>query len=80
MLDKESNSKIGNQIFSRKRKEIQKLGEQDKLIPIATKKVFEKVFSTDKSNPDVFGKKDQKDYLAEIQKRLERYIKGEGDE
>lgn len=80
LLDKESNSKIGNQIFSRKRKEIQKLGEQDKLIPIATKKVFEKVFSTDKSNPDVFGKKDQKDYLAEIQKRLERYIKGEGDE
>ena len=80
LLDKESNSKIGNQIFSRKRKEIQKLGEQDKLIPIATKKVFEKVFSTDKSNPDVFGKKDQKDYLTEIQKRLERYIKGEGDE
>ncbi|ETD26837.1 DUF262 domain-containing protein [Helicobacter canis] len=80
LLDKESNSKIGNQIFSRKRKEIQKLGEQDKLIPIATKKVFEKVFSTDKSNPDVFGNKDQKDYLAEIQKRLERYMKGEGDE
>ncbi|EOJ2721575.1 DUF262 domain-containing protein [Campylobacter upsaliensis] len=77
LLDKESNSKIGNQIFSRKRKEIQKLGEQDKLIPIATKKVFEKVFSTDKSNPNVFGEKDQKDYLAEIKKHLERYIKGE---
>ncbi|EPW7417225.1 DUF262 domain-containing protein [Campylobacter upsaliensis] len=79
LLDKESNSKIGNQIFSRKRKEIQKLGEQDKLIPIATKKVFEKVFSTDKSNPNVFGEKDQKDYLAEIKKHLERYIKGERD-
>lgn len=79
LLDKESNSKIGNQIFSRKRKEIQKLGEQDKLIPIATKKVFEKVFSTDKSNPNVFGNKDQKDYLAEIKKHLERYIKGERD-
>lgn len=77
LLDKESNSKIGNQIFSLKRKEIQKLGEQDKLIPIATKKVFEKVFSTDKSNPNVFGEKDQKDYLAEIKKHLERYIKGE---
>ncbi|EAK9949022.1 DUF262 domain-containing protein [Campylobacter upsaliensis] len=79
LLDKESNSKIGNQIFSRKRKEIQKLGEQDKLIPIATKKVFEKVFSTDKSNPNVFGEKDQKDYLAKIKKHLERYIKGERD-
>lgn len=79
LLDKESNSKIGNQIFSRKRKEIQKLGEQDKLIPIATKKVFEKVFSTDKGNPNVFGEKDQKDYLAEIKKHLERYIKGERD-
>lgn len=75
LLDKDSNSKIGNKIFSQKRKAIYELGEQDKLIPIATKKVFEKVFSENKSNPDVFEKKDQEDYLAAIKKYLKPYIK-----
>ncbi|RDU69684.1 DUF262 domain-containing protein [Helicobacter cholecystus] len=75
LLDKESNSQIGNQIFSQKRKAIQKLGEQDKLIPIATRKVFEKVFSENKSNPDIFEQKDQEDYLAAIKESLKRYTK-----
>lgn len=75
LLDKESNSRIGNQIFSQKRKAIQKLGEQDKLIPIATRKVFEKVFSENKSNPDIFEQKDQEDYLDAIKEYLERYTK-----
>ncbi|MCL9821760.1 DUF1524 domain-containing protein [Helicobacter sp. 14348-15] len=38
LLDKSSNSKIGNLIFSQKRLAIQKLAEEDRLIPIATKK------------------------------------------
>ena len=73
LLDKSSNSKIGNHIFSIKRKEIQKLGEEDKLIPIATKKVFNKEFSNLKGNPDVFTKKDQEDYLENIKKYLNKY-------
>lgn len=75
LLDKESNSKIGNQIFSQKRKAIQKLGEEDKLIPIATKKVFEKVFSKDKSCPDVFSETDQEAYLNAIKEKLQAYLK-----
>ena len=75
LLDKDSNSQIGNQIFSQKRKAIQKLGEQDKLIPITTRKVFEKVFSENKSNPDIFEQKDQEDYLTAIKESLKRYIK-----
>ena len=74
LLDKSSNSRIGNHIFSRKRKEIQKLGEEDKLIPIATKKVFNKEFSNSKDNPDVFTKKDQEDYLEKIKEYLSKYI------
>lgn len=58
-----------------KRKAIQKLGEQDKLIPITTRKVFEKVFSENKSNPDIFEQKDQEDYLTAIKESLKRYIK-----
>ena len=73
LLDKSSNSRIGNHIFSKKRKEIQKLGEEDKLIPIATKKVFNKEFSNSKDNPDVFTKKDQEDYLENIKKYLNKY-------
>lgn len=73
LLDKSSNSKIGNHIFSRKRKEIQKLGEEDKLIPIATKKVFNKEFSNSKDNPDIFTKKDQEDYLEKIKEYLNKY-------
>lgn len=73
LLDKRSNSKIGNQIFSKKRKEIRKLKEEDKLIPIATEKVFDKVFSHEKDNPDIFTKKDQEDYLNAICEYLERY-------
>lgn len=73
LLDKASNSSMGNDIFSKKRKRIQKLGEEDKLIPICTKKVFEKVFSQNKSNPDVFETKDQEDYLKAIKEYLEKY-------
>lgn len=80
LLDKESNSKIGNQIFSQKRKAIQKLAEEDKLIPIATRKVFEKVFSENKSNPDVFERKDQEDYLSSIKEYLQRYAQRRIDE
>lgn len=75
LLDKDSNRRIGNHIFSQKRKEIQELGEKDKLIPICTKKVFEKVFSKNKSNPDIFETKDQEDYLRVIKEYLEKYKK-----
>ena len=74
LLDKGSNSKIGNLIFSKKRKEIERLGEEDRLIPIATRKVFNKEFSECKTNPDIFTKEDQRDYLKKIKKLLEKFI------
>lgn len=75
LLDRDSNRKIGNKIFSQKRKEIQKLGEEDRLIPICTKKVFDKVFSNKKDSPDVFTPQDQEDYFNAICKKLNPYIK-----
>lgn len=42
LLDRDSNAKLGNLIFSKKRKEIEQLGKEDKLIPILTEKVFNK--------------------------------------
>ncbi|TLD82056.1 DUF262 domain-containing protein [Helicobacter sp. MIT 05-5293] len=75
LLDRDSNSKIGNKIFSQKRKEIQKLGDEDKLIPICTGKVFDKVFSDKKDTPDVFTPQDQKDYFNAICEKLNPYMK-----
>lgn len=74
LLDKESNSKIGNKIFSKKRLEIQNLAANDKLVPICTEKVFEKVFSKkDNQQKDIFSKNDRQDYLDEIEKYLAKY-------
>lgn len=77
LLDKNSNSKVGKYIFSKKReliKEIRK--ERGKLIPICTEKVFEKDFSKkDTSHPNIFGKKDQEDYFEAIKECLEKYKK-----
>lgn len=74
LLDKESNSRLRNLIFSEKHKEIYKLGSQDKLIPIMTKKVFAKdIEGLDYSHKDFFGEQDRKSYLAYINKLLAKY-------
>lgn len=75
LLDKKSNSSIGNAIFSIKREKIQKLAEKDRLIPIATKKVFEKVFTEgNKGDLSMFSLKDRKDYKKRIANDLKKYI------
>ncbi len=74
LLDKESNSRLGNLIFSEKHKEIYKLGSRDKLIPIMTKKVFAKdIEGLSLSHKDFFGEQDRKAYLAYINKLLAKY-------
>ncbi len=74
LLDKDSNSSLGNLIFSKKRKEIEKLATQDKLIPIMTKKVFDKsIEGLDNSYKDSFSKDDREAYLNYIKTLLEKY-------
>lgn len=75
LLDKASNSKIGNNIFSIKRIDIEKLGNKGKLIPIATKEVFNKQFSKRNKNKDLFTKEDREDYMNAIIEVLKNYIK-----
>lgn len=74
LLDKQSNIRIGNMIFSKKRKEIEQLGQQGKLIPICTKLVFEKFFSNDIKNKDYFLKEDREDYIDSIVKKLQIFF------
>lgn len=74
LLDRESNSRLGNLIFSQKHKEIYKLGSQDKLIPIMTKKVFAKdIEGLDYGHKDFFSETDRKAYLTYINKLLDKY-------
>lgn len=74
LLDKISNSEIGNKIFSKKRELVKGIRrKRGKLIPICTEKVFDKEFSEDTSHPNIFGKRDQEDYFAVIKKYLEKY-------
>lgn len=75
LLDKDSNSKIGNNIFSIKRIDIEKLGNKGKLIPIATKEVFNKIFSKNIKHKDLFTKEDREDYMNAIIEVLKNYIK-----
>lgn len=74
LLDKASNSRIGNNIFSVKRNDIEKLGNAGKLIPIATKEVFNKQFSKKNKNKDLFTKEDREDYKNAVIEVLKNYI------
>ncbi|WP_121757115.1 DUF262 domain-containing protein [Helicobacter felis] len=79
LLDKSSNSALGNLIFSKKQEKIRELDDQQKLIPIGTRMVFFKEFSKpERRSLDIFTKEDQEDYLEEIRKRLKAYIEDEG--
>lgn len=71
LLDRDSNAKLGNLIFSKKRKAIEQLGKEDKLIPILTEKVFDKsIGNLDISNKDIFSKTDREAYLKSLKKLL----------
>ena len=76
LLDKVSNSTIGNMIFSKKREKIKELATAKKLIPIATEKVFNKEFSTSLGDPNYFLKEDREDYINKIIHHLTKYFEG----
>ncbi|WP_163555312.1 DUF1524 domain-containing protein [Helicobacter suis] len=74
LLDKRSNSAIGNLIFKKKQEKIRELDDQKRLIPICTREVFRKVFSENENkNSPIFTKEDQKDYLEAIKEYLKKY-------
>lgn len=75
LLDKQSNIRIGNKIFSKKRKDIEELAQKGKLIPICTKLVFEKFFSNNVINKDYFLKEDREDYVKAIIEKLQIFFK-----
>lgn len=88
LLDVNTNSKIGNKPFLEKREELLKLDQEGKYInskgetklvylPICTKNVFSKIYTTDKESTvkSFFGKEDMDAYKLFIEMQLKPYYK-----
>ena len=75
LLDRRANSGVGNLVFYKKCLKIDELERDKRFIPIATKKVFDKGFSSHAGNPFAFTPRDQEDYLNEIKKALQKFTK-----
>lgn len=83
LLDKRTNSKLGNKNFSNKREkiiELDKNGFQEKskkvdvYIPLCTINVFMKYYSSGELQFTYWGMKDREDYLKSIKKLLSNYF------
>ncbi len=88
LLDVNTNSKIGNKPFLEKREELLTLDQNGKYInsknetkmvyiPICTKNVFSKIYTTDKESTvkSFFGKEDMQAYKLFIENQLKPYYK-----
>lgn len=73
LLDKNSNSSLGNKIFSEKRKLILEKDFKGEFIPMATKNVFLKSYSNELSQMNFWSKKDRSDYLGQIITSLKKH-------
>ena len=77
LLDKETNSKISNNYFDTKRRELINLEMQGLYIPVCTKNVFLKFYSSNPNNIYFWTDDDRKDYKDKIKKTLQEFIGGE---
>lgn len=89
LLDKNTNSSLGNKNFKEKRKAIIQIDQQkwitnkhDKkvkaFIPVATKNAFLKYYSEKINQVDFWSSKDRHDYVGNIKDTLERYLPQKG--
>lgn len=76
LLDRRTNSKLGNRTFKKKRKEILKVDKsrQKAFIPLCTRYAFLKYYTENIEQLDFWGYQDRQDYLAHIQKTLQPYL------
>lgn len=87
LLDRNSNSKLGNKLFLEKRELILKLDQDGKyidskckekkvFIPICTKNVFSKIYTLDKDSVanSFFGKSDMNSYYDFIENQLKTFL------
>lgn len=78
LLDSQTNRSYKNSPFPIKREAIIKNDKQGKFIPVCTKNVFLKYYTTSLEQLDFWSEKDEKDYISAIRQTLELFI-DEGD-
>ena len=74
LLDGRDNSALGNGTFPQKRKKIIALETYGSFIPIATRNVFLKYYSTATSDLTYWGETDRRAYVAAIRSTLYNYL------
>jgi uncharacterized protein with ParB-like and HNH nuclease domain len=74
LLDKDSNSSLNKSIFEVKRKIIIEREKNGWFIPICTRNVFLKYYSTNTSQLYFWSDEDRKDYLTNIREVLQDYL------
>lgn len=77
LLVQKDNSSVGNHFFDVKRNMIIEKDRRGEFIPICTRNVFLKYYSSDPSQIHYWSATDRKDYLATIKSVLTQYVKFE---
>jgi hypothetical protein len=74
LLSKTDNSALSNGIFPQKRARIMELEKEGSFIPIATRNVFLKYYSTEATHMSYWTATDRKSYLQAIKDTLAEYL------
>ena len=75
LLDKDSNSLIGNNFFDTKRKKIIEIEKEGGYIPVCTKNVFLKFYSKNPNHIYFWTDEDRKEYKEELIKTLNGFLR-----
>jgi hypothetical protein len=74
LLDRDTNSRLSNSLFPRKRSLIIESDKSGKFIPPVTKNVFLKYYSKDKGQLDFWGSSDRNDYKEAMRSTLAPFL------
>ena len=74
LLEKNKNSILSNSFFDVKRRKIIEMDKDGEFIPVCTRNVFLKYYSSDASQHQYWSKKDRADYLLAIKETLKDYL------
>ena len=79
LLDKDTNSRISNNYFDTKRRELIKAEKEGLYIPICTKNVFLKFYSKNPNHIYFWTNEDRRDYRNAMEKDLQEFVGSESE-
>jgi hypothetical protein len=76
LLDAKINRSYQNAPFVEKRKTIMERESKGLFVPLCTKNIFLKVYSSNLTNMDIWGNEDKRDYIAAMEQTLTSFFDG----